>query len=177
MLALEEHISKAIKAQADDFGKEYPEVGGQLTDMHAIIQRHIRDLQALDQTKSGNVVGDAIKQVGSIVAGLGAAAIDLVRNEKLPKDLRDDYTAFSLANIGYLMLYTTALTLDSDDTARLAARHYADYASMLTSLNQLIPAAVVQFLRDDGLTPDSDVLIEIHRSVAHAWRSSAEATR
>ena len=54
---------------------------------------------------------DAIKRAGSALLGLGAAAVDLVRNEGLPKNLRDDYTAFSLATIGYVMLYTTASAL------------------------------------------------------------------
>jgi len=175
MLALEEHISKAIKAQAEDFGDDHPAVGRHLTEMHEVIGRHIHELDALADTKSGNAVGDAIKQAGSVVAGWGAAAIDLVRNEKLPKNLRDDYTAFSLASIGYLMLYTTASALESEDTASLAARHLADYASMLNTLLQLIPDTVVEFLREDGFSPRPDVLYGIHRGLTEAWRGHAAA--
>jgi len=31
-------------------------------------------------------------------------------NEKIAKDLRDDYTAFSLATVSYVMLLTTAMS-------------------------------------------------------------------
>lgn len=44
-----------------------------------------------------------LKRAGSAVLGLRAAAVDVVRTEGLPKNLRDDYTAFSHATIGYVM--------------------------------------------------------------------------
>jgi hypothetical protein len=175
MVALEEHISKAVNAQIETFEKTHPEISAQLREIHATIDRHVRELKMLADTKSGNAVGDAIKQAGSVVAGWGAAAIDVVRNEKLPKDLRDLYTACSLASVGYLMLYTTGKALDSDDTALMAVRCFGDYANIQATLHQLIPIAVIEFLREDGLTPTAGVLDEVHRHVTESWREHAMA--
>ena len=83
-----------------------------------------------------SMVAEAVKRAGSIVAGLGAAAIDLVRNEKLPKALRDDYTALNLAAIGYAMLFTTARALDDARVADLAERHLRDHADVLPAVGR-----------------------------------------
>jgi hypothetical protein len=109
---------------------------------------------------------------------LGAAAIDLVRNEGLPKNLRDDYTAFSLATVGYVMLHTTALALEEREVAELARQHFADYAQAVTLLHNLIPGAVIRFLREDGLPVREDVLPQISRTIEEIWHSqTAQAPR
>jgi hypothetical protein len=113
-----------------------------------------------------------------VVLGLGAAAIDLVRREGLPKNLRDDYTAFSLATIGYVMLYTTGLGLEDREVAELARQHFADYADAVTRLHNIVPAAVIRFLKEDGLPVREDVLPEVSRTTEEVWRSqSAQAPR
>jgi hypothetical protein len=101
-----------------------------------------------------------------------------VRNEGLPKNLRDDYTAFSLATIGYVMLYTTASTLDDTEVADLGRQHFADYAQAVTLLHNVVPGAVIRFLREDGLLVREDVLPEISRTIEETWHSqSAQAPR
>ena len=118
MLALEEHIEKALKAQISDFEQDYPEVVTQLRMIHATTEQHVASLKGLtDQRDGGRGVGDAIKRVAAVMAGFGAAAVDLFRTGKLPKDLRDDFTALSLAAIGYVMLATTARSLDEPTVA------------------------------------------------------------
>ena len=106
--------------------------------------------------------------------GLGAAAIDLVRREGLPKNLRDDYTAFSLATIGYVMLYTTGLGLDDQEVADLAQQHFADYAAAVTRLHNIVPAAVIRFLKEDGLLVREDVLPEISGTIEEVWHSQSD---
>src|SRR5688572_13926831 len=103
MLALEEHIEKAIRTQIEDLEDEYKDIGEELKEVQRTIQVHISALKLLSDNRdagAGKGIAEVVKRAGSIVAGLGAAAIDLVRTEKLPKDLRDDYTAASLATIG-----------------------------------------------------------------------------
>jgi hypothetical protein len=97
-----------------------------------------------------------------------------VRNEGLPKNLRDDYTAFSLATIGYLMLHTTALALDDQEVADLAREHFADYARAVTLLHNVVPGAVIRFLKEDGLLVREDVLPEISRTIEEIWRSQSD---
>jgi hypothetical protein len=173
MLSLEEHIEKALRGQVQDL-KDYPDVIGQLKQVHRTVEHHISDLKQLSEQRHARGGTDAIKRVGSALFGLGAAAVDLVRNESLPKNLRDDYTAFSLATIGYVMLKTTALALDDREVADLAQQHFSDYARAVTLLHNVVPGAVLRFLREDGLPVRDDVLPEISRSIEQVWRSQSE---
>lgn len=177
MLALEDHIEKALRGQLEDL-EDYPEVVRELKQIHHKAEHHISDLRSLSERRAGGGPADIIKRAGSAVLGLGAAAIDLVRREGLPKNLRDDYTAFSLATIGYVMLYTTGLALDDREVAELARQHFADYADAVTRLHNIVPAAVIRFLEEDGLPVRADVLPEISRTIEEVWRSeSGQAPR
>jgi ferritin-like metal-binding protein YciE len=177
MLALEDHIEKALRGQLEDL-TDYPEVIQELKQVHRTVEHHISDLKGVSERRTAGGPADMIKRAGSAVLGLGAAAIDLVRREGLPKNLRDDYTAFSLATIGYVMLYTTARGLDDGEVAELARQHFADYAAAVTRLHNIVPAAVIRFLGEDGLPVRADVLPEISRTIEEVWHSqSAQAPR
>jgi hypothetical protein len=177
MLSLEEHIEKALRGQLEDL-KDYPDVLGDLKQIHRKVQHHISDLRELSQRRNARTPADALKRVGSALLGFGAAAVDLVRNEGLPKNLRDDYTAFSLATIGYIMLNTTALALDDREVGDLAHQHFSDYAESVTLLHNVVPGAVIRFLREEGLPAREDVLPEISRTIEKVWHAqSAQAPR
>ena len=175
MLALEDHIEKALKGQITDFRDEHPQVVPHLETLHAKTRSHIAALKALAETrgtaKSG--IAEAVKRAGATVAGLGAAVIDMLRSEKLPKDLRDDYTAVSLAAIGYVMLLTTARALDDARAADLAEQHLRNYASSIMTLTQIIPGAVVTFLQQEELPARGDVVPDVVRTVVEAWQSES----
>jgi hypothetical protein len=173
MLALEDHIEKALRGQLEDL-KEYPDVISELTGIHRKVEHHISDLKLLSEQRSAGGAADVIKRAGSAVLGLGAAAVDLVRREGLPKNLRDDYTAFSLATIGYVMLYTTGLSLDDREVAELARQHFADYAEAVTRLHNIVPAAVIRYLKEDGLPVRETVLPEISRAIEEVWHSQSD---
>jgi len=172
MLALEDHIEKALKSQLSDL-KDYPDVVTELHQAHRTIEHHISDLRTLsDRRKAGGVV-ESVKRAGSAVAGMAAGLVDLARTEGLPKNLRDDYTAFNLANIGYVMLHTTALALGDQEVADLAHQHFRDYAGAALRLDRVIPAAVVRYLQEEGL-PAQDVAHQVGRSVEEAWEQKVE---
>ena len=175
MLALEEHIKKAIAGQIEDLEK-YPVVKRELQSFHNTIESHITTLQGVAKAKGGKGPADLVKEAGSTLLGLGAAAIDLVRTESLPKNLRDDYTAFSLANIGYVMLHTTALTFGDRRVAEIAQRHLSDYARVVMTLNNIIPAAVVQFFKEDGFAVNEGALEEINRNIEEVWHQPSGTT-
>lgn len=173
MLALEDHIEKAVMAQVEDFGTAYPPVGAALREIHATVAGHIETLKDLAQGRDAsprNDVAEFIKRAASTVAGLGAAAIDIVRTEKLPKNLRDDYTAFSLAAIGYSMLLTTSRSLGDERVAVIAERHLSDCARIVISLNDLIPSTVVTLLKEEGLPANEAALPGIQATLRKAWR-------
>ena len=174
MLALEDHIEKAIKGQLTDL-KEYPEVLAALRDIHTKVEHHISDLRMVSDRRNAGGVVESVKRAGAAVAGVAAGVIDLIRTEGLPKNLRDDYTAFSLANIGYVMLHTTALTFDDQEVADLAHQHLRDYTDAVIRLNNLIPAAVVRFLEQQGLPVRADIISEVNANVAEAWKQTSDS--
>jgi len=174
MLSLEEHIEKPIQSQIKDL-RDYPEVVTELKQLHRTIEHHISDLRMLaDRRKVGRVT-DAVKRAGSAVAGVAAGVIDLFRTGGLPKNLRDDYTALSLATIGYVMLHTTALSLDDREVGDLALQHFNEYAQVMVRFNTIIPPAVIRYLGEEGLLVREDVLPEINRAVADGWRAAESA--
>jgi len=178
MLALEEHIEKALSGQIKDFDEEYPRITAQLRSIHARCEQHIRGLKFLTEERGGAGTGftEAIKRAAAAIAGLGAAGVELLRTGKLPKDLRDDYTALNLAAIGYTMLFTTARSLDEDRVAELAERHLRDYADALMTLHDAIPGAVVEFLQRDGLPARAVVLPDVANTVEDIWRGVSTPT-
>lgn len=172
MLALEQHIKKAIDGQIEDL-KDYPAVTSELRSINGTIEGHISTLEGLAKNKGGKGPADLLKQAGSAVLGLGAAAVDLVRNEGLPKNLRDDYTACSLATIGYVMLHTTALSLGDRQVGDVAHRHLSDYARIVMNLHNIIPAATIKFLQEDGLPATDSALPEIARNIEEVWHQGS----
>ncbi|HEU4648389.1 MAG TPA: hypothetical protein VFS33_04975 [Gemmatimonadales bacterium] len=173
MLSLEEHIEKAVRGQLQDL-KDYPEIVAELRQVHRTVEHHISDLKGLKERHGAGGVGDAIKRAGSAVAGIGAATVDLFRTEGLPKDLRDDYTAFSLATISYVMLYTTALALGDQEVASLARQGFTDYAPVVTRIHSLVPTAVVRYLQQEGLPASDAVLPEIARTIKQVWEQTPD---
>ena len=171
MLALEQHIQKAMNGQIEDLDEDYPDVVRHLRVVVSEIDGHVETLKALVERRADGSQGlaDVVKRAGSVVLGAGAAAVDFVRNEKLPKNLRDDYTATSLAAIGYVMLHTTALSLGDREVADLAHRHLKDHARNVMLLHNVIPGAVIAFLQKDGLPARADVLSEVSRNVESVW--------
>lgn len=170
MLALEKHIQTALVGQIEGLD-EHSEFKGPLIRLQATCDTHLRALESLAARREQNLGGmsKVVKKAVSSVLGLGAAAIDFVRTEKLPKDLRDDYTAISLSYIGYLMLHTTALTLQDADVAELAATYLGDYAESMMALQRIIPAATVAFLASEGLDVDASVLPTIEKTIQASW--------
>ena len=173
MLALEDHIEKAIKGQLADL-KDYPDVVTELRQIHHQVEHHIADLRSLSDRRKAGGVAETVKRAGSAVAGAAAGLVDLVRSEGLPKNLRDDYTAFNLANIGYLMLHTTALALGDQEVADLGRQHFRDYAEAILRFDSLVPAAVVRYLQEEGL-PATDVVSQVNRTVQEAWDQATDA--
>ncbi len=172
MLALEEHIEQALSGQIEDLDDQ-PAVVQELRTIHAMCESHITSLQAMAEQREGGGQGisKVIKKAASSALGIGAAGVDMLRSEKLPKNLRDDYTALQLACIGYVMLHTTAAALDDEPVAQLAQRHLEGHARCSMTVHSMIPAAVMAFLQDEGHTVRSERLPEINRVVARVWQS------
>ena len=172
MLALERHIEVAIDAQVKDL-KDKPEVLVMaLETIQVTVEHHVASLkQIIAERDAGaaNSIAEAVKRAASVLAGAGAAAVDLVRNEKLPKDLRDDYTAFSLATVSYVMLLSTAMALNDQPVAELAERHLRQYTKVVMKLHNILPSAVIAELREEGLPAREEQLPAIARTLTSVW--------
>jgi ferritin-like metal-binding protein YciE len=174
MLSLEDHIEKAIRGQLQDL-KDYPDVIAELKEIHRKVEHHISDLRELTDRRNAGGVVTAVKRAGSAVAGAAAGLLDLIRSEGLPKNLRDDYTALSLATVGYEMLHTTALALEDREVAELAHVNFSDYARAVIRLNTIIPGAVLSFLKSEGLPVREGVLRDVGRNIEEVWSSASAA--
>ena len=172
MLALEQHIEVAISAQVKDLKDEPQVLVMALEAIHVTVQHHIESLKEIIGARdagAANSLAEAVKRAASVLAGAGAAAVDLVRNEKLPKDLRDDYTAFSLATVSYVMLLSTAMSLNDQAVAELAERHLKHYTKVVMKLNNILPSAVIAELREEGLPAREEQLPAIARTLKSVW--------
>jgi ferritin-like metal-binding protein YciE len=177
MIALEDHIEKALKGQLGDL-KDYPDFVNEIRQTHRLVEHHLSDLRALADRRNAGGIAETVKRAGAAVAGVAAGVIDLLRTEGLPKNFRDDYTALSLATISYAMLYTTAAALGEREVADLARQHLRDYAGAVKRLNPLVPASVVRYLGQEGLPVQESVVPEVGRVLKEAWEGEgAESAR
>lgn len=172
VLALEQHIEVAISAQVKDLKDEPQVLVMALEAIHVTVQHHIESLKEIIGERdagAANSIAEAVKRAASVLAGAGAAAVDLVRNEKVPKDLRDDYTAFSLATVSYVMLLSSAMSLNDQPVAELAERHLKHYTKVVMKLNNILPSAVIAELREEGLPAREEQLPAIARTLKGVW--------
>ncbi|HTD37914.1 MAG TPA: DUF892 family protein [Candidatus Limnocylindrales bacterium] len=177
MLALERHIAQPLQRQLDipDTAK-YSGALAVISQIKGLTDSHVTALeQCLEQL--GGHEASPVKSAWSSLLGVGAAAIDSVRKTKVSKNLRDDYTALSLATISYMMLYTTAAGLGNTLVADLAQRHLADYARLVMQISQIIPDVVLQELRDDGETVAVGAEETIRQTTNEVWKSQTDVTR
>ena len=156
MHVLESHILQALKRQVSQ-AAEQPDLQRALQRYVDTTQQHITRLESRLEALGGTSgLADKAKQGVSNLFGLAAAAVDSVRTHPLSKDLRDDYTAGSLAVISYVMLRTTAFACDDAQTAQLAETQMNETIAMLQWIARTVPEAVVRELekeRDVSLTP------------------------
>ena len=173
MLALERHIAQPLQRQLDmDDTKKFPGALAVITNLKGLTDAHVTALeQCLEQL--GGHEASAVKSAWSSLLGAGAAAIDSVRKTKVSKNLRDDYTALSLATISYTMLYTTTVGLGDTATADLAKRHLADYAQAVMTINQVIPEVVLTELQIDGQNVQAGAGDLIRQATNEIWKSQS----
>lgn len=147
MHVLESHILQPLRRQVDHTKDEQPDVSRALQNFVTTTEKHIARLEArLKALGDQDSLADRAKQGVSALFGLAAAGIDSVRTHPFAKDLRDDYTAGSLAVVSYVMLRTTALACGDQETAQLAETHMGETITMLQWIARTIPTQVVRDL-------------------------------
>jgi ferritin-like metal-binding protein YciE len=171
MVALESHIEEALDRQlklADD----HPQAGAAVQRFHDMVKQN-RDALRSYQDSVGKTAGSPLKEVGATVLGVAAGLIDKIRTEGVSKSLRDDYTAFNHACIGYTMLHATALAVGDQQTADLAARGLRGHASAVQEINHLIANVVIwELQKDDHQIVSASAAADNRRAVDQIWKET-----
>jgi ferritin-like metal-binding protein YciE len=172
MVALETHIEEALDRQLtalDDF----PQAKSAVQRYHDMV-KHNRDHMKQVQEQVGSTAGNPIIKAGSAALGVAAGLIDKVRTEGASKMLRDDYTAFNLAAMGYTMLHTTAVGLGATQLASTCEGHLRGYAQAIQELNHLVPNVVVAELEKDGHRVQGSAAMRTVETVDRLWKETAK---
>ncbi|CAA9588629.1 MAG: hypothetical protein AVDCRST_MAG18-4412 [uncultured Thermomicrobiales bacterium] len=149
MHVLEKHIQEALEKQVAQT-KDQPDVNAGLQGYVATTKLHVERLQQrMEQLGNQDGVVDKAKEAVTNLLGQAAGAIDAVRTHQTSKNLRDDYTAGSLATISYVMLQTTALACGDQQTAKLAETQLGETVQMLQWIARTMPDIVVRDLQKE----------------------------
>jgi len=173
MLALERHINAPFSKQRVDADvAKYPQVASVVTRLKDISDNHIGALESRLKAIGGHEISP-LKSAWASLLGAGAAAIGSVRKTRISKNLRDDYTALSLACVSYTMLHATATGLGDNMTAALAERHLSDITPLIMLIGRAMPAVVLAELQDDGENVNLDAASKTERVVDRSWSHQA----
>ena len=176
MVALNDHIEEALDRQLE-MSKDSPEAGPAIQRFHDMVKANRDSLKAY-QEEIGNTAGNPLKAVGATVLGVAAGLIDKIRTEGVSKSLRDDYTAFNHACIGYTMLHATALALGDQKTALMAAQGLRGYASAVQEINHIMAEVVIwELKKDDHQITNPRAAAENREAVDRIWKETEKTSR
>lgn len=174
MVAVESHIYQAIDKQVKETQDE-PDVNPKLVQIRDGLERHVNELRDRLNALGGQATSP-VKEAGAAVLGVAAGAIDKIRSNEVSKDMRDNYTALSLSNAGYVMFITTALACNDPQSADLATRLLKENAQFTMDLGGLLPYGVVRDLKDEANLNKSAVQ-DARKRYADVWKSGSSATQ
>ncbi len=171
MVALESHIEEALDRQLTET-KDDPQAHAAVQRFHDMVKSN-RDALKQYQQEVGSTAGNPIIAAGASLLGVAAGVIDKIRTEGISKSLRDDYTAFNHACIGYTMLHVTALALGDRRTADLAERGLTGHASAVQEINHIMADVVMRELEKDGHTLANPAAASQNReAVDRIWKQT-----
>lgn len=149
MHVLEKHIQEALEKQVAQ-AKDQPDISSALQGYVATTKRHVERLTArMEELGNQDGVVDKAKEAVTNLFGQAAGVIDALRTHQTSKNLRDDYTAGSLAVISYVMLQTTALACGDQQSATLAETQMQETIEMLQWIARTIPTVTVRDLQEE----------------------------
>jgi ferritin-like metal-binding protein YciE len=175
MVSLESHIEEALDGQMRELEtrQSHPQAAQLIHRFHSMVRSH-RDTLKEHLKSIGGSESHPLKEAVSGLFGMAAGAIDNIRTKDLSKSLRDDYTAFNHAAIGYAMLYTTARALGHPATADVAEGFLRDYAKAVQEINQVISDVAIWELRQEsGLMVDESAARHATEMLNSVWRETS----
>ena len=174
MAALEKHILEAVERQlgADDL-KKTPAAQELIRRIQSTLGRHVDTLESHLQSFEGGGIAGTVKETVTGLLGAVAGLYDKVRSETVSRMLRDDYTSLSLAAVSSTMLYTSALAVQEQATAKLALSNLREFAAFLMEISEVVPQVVVRELTEEGKSYDSSLAQRAVRDTQTAWSNAA----
>lgn len=172
-LALERHILEAVQRQRDDDAmRNNLDANKIVIEIERVLKEHISALQNMADQHEAEGRG-TLKQAVTEVAGMMAGLYDKMRNYKVSRMLRDDYTALSLAAMGYTAFHTFGMTIKEGPIADLSLRHLKDITPLLVELSRVLPLVVAQECLEEGDYPmDHDAGRKAVEHTQQAWSTS-----
>jgi ferritin-like metal-binding protein YciE len=175
MLAVERDIHAAFRRHKEDRGaKTYPEAVAVLQQIEDRIDLHVANLERCLER-----LGDAestLKAAVGAMLGAVAGVYGKLRDDRVSRMLRDDYTALCFACVCYEMLHTTALAIGHQEIATLALEHFRDYTPAVMAIGELLPEVVIEELRREGkVRADGSVAERAAENAREAWRTGDES--
>lgn len=176
--AVEKHILDAVGRQRDDGRlKDNVEANKVVIEVERVLNRHIEALRELADHYDADVQPLA-KEALTKVLGTAAGFYDRVRGKHpLSRDLRDNYTALSLAAMGYTAFHTFGLAIGEQRTADLAQRHLKDLTPLMVEISKALPDVVAREVGEQTDFPaDASVAKQATANTQEAWdREVAES--
>ncbi len=170
MHTVESHILEAVERQLEgDEIKAYPEASRVVRTLQTTLKRHTDALQATVEAREGKSIKGALKEALGDTLGFVAGLYDKVRDDKVSRMIRDNYTATSLAAISYHMLHTTALGLKNQEVASMALRNLKDLTPILVDLSKVVCDIVAKELAAENKVFDGTVGPQAIRNTQEAW--------
>lgn len=170
MVSLESHIEEALDGQVQEV-TEHPRAAEAVRRFHDMVKSQREAMRSHLQSIGGSE-SHPVKEAISSLFGKAAGAIDNLRTKAESKALRDDYTAFNHAAMGYSMLHATAHALGDMQTMEIANRHLRNYAGAVQEINQIIADVVVWELREDGHAVNNDTVRHCTQAFNDAWQET-----
>lgn len=176
-IALERHILEAIERQREeDDLRENLEANKVVIEIERVLRSHLTTLETLADeygASSSSVLKKAVTELAGVVAGL----YDKVRDQEVSRMIRDDYTALSLAAMGYTAFHTFGLVIQEQRIADVALSHLKDLTPLLVRISQVLPHIVAsETAKDLGITVDPTVGVTASSNTHQAWGHDVTAT-
>lgn len=171
MLATEEHILEAVKRQRDDDNvKNNVEVNKHIIEIERVLNEHTSALKRLAEQYDVNAEPVAKEAITKLL-GIAAGIYDKMRGKHpLSRDLRDNYTALSLASMAYTQFHTYGLTIGEEKIASLAERHLKDLTPLLVETSKLIPPVTAKEVAEQSdFDVDTSVGQRAVQNTQQAW--------
>ncbi|GAB5521279.1 MAG: hypothetical protein RhofKO_35300 [Rhodothermales bacterium] len=173
MQAVEAHILAAVKRQlseTEELATAPSQVAPLLRRIESTLTTHTETLNLLSERYDGETQAN-FKKIVTEFFGMLAGIYDKVREHEVSRMLRDDYTALSLAAMGYTAMHSFGLAIGEDDIASMSQRHLEDLTPLLMDLSRTLPYAVVQEVAEENDFPvDTTVGARALENTQRAWQ-------